>query len=160
MLITSHHVFINRTSSSGLTLNPSGQHISWLTLHGICSSLHTTCSSTGRVLPVESYLVVCRVSWDLEAISTRLLCCVRLSATAALRSAVPRFFFFFSESFTHTTHTTKAERSAEEPPRRPRCRRVARRPEVATREKTRPPPVSGGSSPWAKSRKKRYLPSS
>jgi len=48
----------------------------------------------------------------------------------------------------HTTHTTKAARSAQEPPRRPRRRRVARRSEVASREKTRPPPVSGGSSPW------------
>ena len=35
----------------------------------------------------------------------------------------------------HTTHTTIAERSAEEPPRSPRRRRVARRPEVASREK-------------------------
>jgi len=54
-------------------------------------------------------------------------------------------FSFFNPS-QHTTHTTKAERRAKESPRRLRRRRVASRPEVASREKTRPPPVSGGSS--------------
>jgi len=33
-------------------------------------------------------------------------------------------------------------------PRRQRRQRVASRPTVASKEKTRPPPVSGGSSPW------------
>jgi len=45
------------------------------------------------------------------------------------------FLFFFVESFIHATHTTKAERIAEESPRRPRRRRVARRPSAASREK-------------------------
>ena len=45
----------------------------------------------------------------------------------------------------HTTHTTKAEPRTQEQPRRRRRRRVARRPKDASKEKTRPPPVSGGS---------------
>ena len=51
------------------------------------------------------------------------------------------FLFYFCKFFIHTTHTTKAERRAKEPPRRPRRRRVAIRPNVASKEKTRPPPV-------------------
>jgi len=45
------------------------------------------------------------------------------------------FSFFFNPAY-HTTHTTQAERRARESPRRHRCQRVARRPEVASREKT------------------------
>ena len=41
----------------------------------------------------------------------------------------------------HTTHTTKAERRAEESHRRRRRRLVFTRPRVASKEKTRPPPV-------------------
>ena len=41
---------------------------------------------------------------------------------------------FFYPSY-HTTHTTQAERRAQESPRRQRRQRVARRPKVASREK-------------------------
>jgi len=62
--------------------------------------VNPTYSSTGGVLPVESYLVVFRVSWDLEAISTQLLCCVCSSATSLaaryLEKKTRRFFIFFA----------------------------------------------------------------
>jgi len=55
-------------------------------------------------------------------------------------------WFGFVNSAFHTTHTTKAGRWATRTAPAPMAPAVARRPEVASREKTRPPPVSGGSS--------------
>ena len=47
----------------------------------------------------------------------------------------------------HTTQTTQTQRITQESSRRQRRQRVASRPKVASKEKARPPPVSGGSSP-------------
>jgi len=49
----------------------------------------------------------------------------------ALLSTQFAFVFFVDPSY-HTTHTTKAERRAQESPRRQRRQRVARRPKVAS----------------------------
>jgi len=71
--------------------------------------------------------------------------------TTKLETQRSLFLFFVNPSH-HTTHTTKAERRAQESPRCQRRQRVARRPKVASKEKTRPLPplVSGGSSPCKK----------
>jgi len=61
---------------------------------------------------------------------------------------------------TYNSHH-KSERMAEESPRRPRRRRVARRPSVASREKDPAAAgIIGGSSPLSNESKKRYRPSS
>jgi len=52
------------------------------------------------------------------------------------------FLFLAVHPSYHTTHTTKAERRAEESHWRQRRQRVANRPTVASKDKTRPLPVS------------------
>jgi len=71
---------------------------------------------------------------------------MRAGVAAVRNDEMGAFFFFFNPSY-HTTHATQAERRVQESPRRQRHQRVARRPKVASREETRPPPVSGGSCP-------------
>jgi len=73
---------------------------------------------------------------------TRVVACAR---GAGISPHLVGIFFFFYLS-RHTTHTTTTERRAEKSAGA-EALAVARRPEEASREKTRPPPVSRGSSP-------------
>ena len=60
-----------------------------ISISRICQSEHINVflsrENILRVLPVESYLAVCSVLRDVEAIIAQLLCCIRSSATSAVR---------------------------------------------------------------------------